>query len=107
MTAEPGNLLGNEKHNYFGLSNKKAVNVSCVTSGKKETILMTAKAVRGGARTGKRFFTATGMSKAVQPGGKTIARLAVFRPDLAEEAAAKYAKVQKSLKKKRIIAKSR
>mmetsp|Transcript_1603 Transcript_1603/g.3141 ORF Transcript_1603/g.3141 Transcript_1603/m.3141 type:complete len:136 (+) Transcript_1603:70-477(+) len=107
MSADPANLTGLNKQKYSGLAHKKAVNVSSINKGKKETILMTAHSVNGGVRTGKRFFTITGMSKAVKPGGKTMCRLAAFRPDLAEEAAAKYAKVKKSFKKGKVVVKSR
>eukprot|EP00440_Ansanella_granifera_P041054 gb/GFBE01044518.1/.p1 GENE.gb/GFBE01044518.1/~~gb/GFBE01044518.1/.p1 ORF type:complete len:139 (+),score=49.19 gb/GFBE01044518.1/:1-417(+) len=107
MNAEPGNLLGLNKQKYSGLAHKKAVDVHVTINGKKENIIMTAKAMRGASkRSGKNFFADTGMSK----GGKTVktlARLVRFRPDLASEATTKYNKVKRSFKKRKLVVKSR
>eukprot|EP00440_Ansanella_granifera_P010230 gb/GFBE01011097.1/.p1 GENE.gb/GFBE01011097.1/~~gb/GFBE01011097.1/.p1 ORF type:complete len:137 (+),score=33.72 gb/GFBE01011097.1/:1-411(+) len=107
MTAEQGNLLGLNQQKYSGLAHKRAVDVRSRTTGKKESILVLARAVRGSStRSGKRQFALTGVSKNSKL-AKTVEQLVQFRPDLAEEAVQKYMKVRASFRKKKLAQKIR
>eukprot|EP00930_Biecheleria_cincta_P081222 TRINITY_DN69_c0_g1_i11.p1 TRINITY_DN69_c0_g1~~TRINITY_DN69_c0_g1_i11.p1 ORF type:complete len:139 (-),score=34.67 TRINITY_DN69_c0_g1_i11:53-469(-) len=107
FSAAPGNLASLNKQKYSALSHPKPVGLSVRKSGKKDTIIMTTKSTKDASTiSGKNFFAQTGVAK----GGKEVkglGKVALVRPDLAEEVAAKYAKIKQSFKKNKNVAKSR
>merc|ERR1712060_684794 len=111
MTAEPGNLTGLNSFKFSGLANKKVLNVSSLTKGKKESVVLTtrhAKASRS-ARPQSMLLT-TGLKKDSKKGLASLAKVIdgkFYRKDLLALAQAKYTKVMASFKKKKTTVKSR
>jgi len=108
MSAEPGNLTGANKQKYSSLSHETSIGIHSKITGKKEKIIITAKAQKlDSISGGKNHHHIHGVSKGAK---KAVPGLAMFlrqRPDLATELVEKYHKVKKSFKKKTVLARSR
>merc|ERR1712151_614992 len=64
MTAEPGNLCGLNSFKFSGLANKKVLDVSSSTVGKKEKVVMTTRHLKASrAFRPKAAFLETGLKK--------------------------------------------
>eukprot|EP00443_Scrippsiella_acuminata_P093277 CAMPEP_0115427308 /NCGR_PEP_ID=MMETSP0271-20121206/29380_1 /TAXON_ID=71861 /ORGANISM="Scrippsiella trochoidea, Strain CCMP3099" /LENGTH=142 /DNA_ID=CAMNT_0002852337 /DNA_START=7 /DNA_END=435 /DNA_ORIENTATION=- len=111
MSAEPGNLCGLSSYKFSGLANAKALNVSVHKTGQKETILLTSINPRASRsqRPGSRLVQA-GVKKQAAKGFAQIAKAtegSLYRRDLLQLAQEKYRRVKTSLKKKKLVVKSR
>mmetsp|Transcript_54193 Transcript_54193/g.144808 ORF Transcript_54193/g.144808 Transcript_54193/m.144808 type:complete len:134 (-) Transcript_54193:44-445(-) len=100
FSAERGNLNSRNTSVFNGIANAKAVDVTPVTKGKKESIVLTLKTKNG--------VSETHLSKGDEAGLKKLAEIVgVQRPDLLELAKQKYGKAKSSFKKKKVTVRSR
>ena len=111
MSAEKGNLTGLNSYKFSGLASTNALDVACVKTGKKESIILTTSHKKGsrGARPGSRLVE-TGLKKSDKKGLAALEKMmdkGFYRRDLLDLAKAKYLKVKKSFKKKAVVVKSR
>jgi len=111
MNAEPGNLCGLNSFKFSGLANKQVLDVTSVTKGKKESVVVTKRHPKASrAARPESCLIKTGINKQCKKGSAAIAKLptgSFYRRDLAGLAAVKYAKVLKTFKKKKLTVKSR
>mmetsp|Transcript_92107 Transcript_92107/g.260235 ORF Transcript_92107/g.260235 Transcript_92107/m.260235 type:complete len:146 (-) Transcript_92107:80-517(-) len=111
MTAEPGNLCGLNSFKFSGLATRQVLDVRPENNDKKETIvLMTSHKKASRAARPSSLMLKTGLKKQSEKGLDRISKMstaAYYRRDLAGIAAVKYAKIKKSLQKRKRIVKSR
>merc|ERR1719382_999611 len=93
MSAEVGNLCGMHSFKFSGVASKKVLDVSVKKTGQKETIVLTTRSKKSAKKGLAQVAKATGG--------------AFYRRDLQELAEKKYAKVKTSLKKKKLVVRSR
>jgi len=111
MTAEPGNLMGTNSYKFSGLANTNVLDVSPVLNGKKESIQLSTSQKKDSrlSRPHSRVVT-VGVKKAEKKGLASLAKVmdaGYYRRDLLSLAQAKYIKIKKSFKKKKLVVKSR
>eukprot|EP00442_Polarella_glacialis_P048430 CAMPEP_0115094122 /NCGR_PEP_ID=MMETSP0227-20121206/28093_1 /TAXON_ID=89957 /ORGANISM="Polarella glacialis, Strain CCMP 1383" /LENGTH=171 /DNA_ID=CAMNT_0002486911 /DNA_START=61 /DNA_END=574 /DNA_ORIENTATION=+ len=107
MTAEPGNLCGLNSFRFSGLANKNVVGLDAKITGKKESIILTTKS----KKTSRSYrpsglLLQTGIKKGPKKGIaqlKKVMEAGFYRQDLMSLALAKYSKIKRSFKKKKLV----
>ena len=104
MTAEPGNLTGQNTFNFSGIASKNVFGLDAENVGRKESIVLTTRSKRKGRqqRPGSVLVT-TGIEKGKKKRPEQLKKIIAStydRPELLELALVKYAKIRKSFKKK-------
>mmetsp|Transcript_2889 Transcript_2889/g.6967 ORF Transcript_2889/g.6967 Transcript_2889/m.6967 type:complete len:150 (+) Transcript_2889:82-531(+) len=104
LSAEPGNLTGENTYRFSGLANPNACDVTVQTTGKKQTIIVNKKVQKQAAlaHAPGKFFSKVGLSKKAKKGLTQLNKALMdkmFRPDLQEVAKTKYIKVKRSFTK--------
>merc|ERR1719215_1747240 len=111
MSAEPGNLCGLSSFKFSGIASKKVLDISVKKTGQKETIVMTTSNKKGSkAQRPGLMLCESGVKKSSKKGLAKVAKAtggSFYRRDLQELAEKKYARVKTSLKKKKVVVKSR
>ena len=110
MTKEPANICGLNSLRYSGLANRQILNVTSVTSGKKEKIMLVQrqKKVKKIFRPSSSFVK-TGLHKNKKRGLAGIDKAldsGFYRRDLLDLAKTKYLKIKKSFTKNKVSTKS-
>merc|ERR1712151_1084098 len=96
---------------FSGLANKKVLNVSSKTNGKKESIVLTTRHTKDEkAVQPENMLLDMGLKKEAKKGLEQLAKAMDgrnYRRDLLALATTKYGKIRKSFKKKKTVVKSR
>ncbi|CAK0867772.1 unnamed protein product [Prorocentrum cordatum] len=111
MSAERGNLCGLHSFKFSGLANRQVVGLASARNGKKESIVLTTRQKKEAkAASPSSQYLEKGIKKAPKKGAAQLEKAmgaGFYRKDLLDLALAKYAKINTSFKKKKLVVKSR
>ena len=111
LSSEKNNLTGLHSKKYSGIANRKCLGLNPVTSGKKESIVLTRSTPLDEKMwLPEKVTNNTGLNKFSKKGLASLEKLlagVLYRKDLLSIAKDKYLKIKKSFKKKKTPVHSR